>query len=153
MIDQNTKLLIVSPHPDDETLGCGGLIQKVKKAGGKVYIIIMTYGDEPQYGGFSECSTREKELEDVMKFLQVDGYEVLLPGDKYHLKLDSIPEKEILDLLEKKSQYSLNNLKPNLVAIPAPNSYNVDHRVTYQCCFTALRLRPHHLKGFSPYVI
>ncbi|MCJ8347660.1 PIG-L family deacetylase [bacterium] len=153
MINENTNLLIISPHPDDETLGCGGLIQKVKKAGGKVHILIMTYGDEPQYGGFSESATRESELEAVMKFFKIDGYEVLFPGDKYHLRLDTISEKEILDALEKKSKYSLNTLKPNMVAIPAPNSYNVDHRVTYQCCFTALRPRPHHLKGFSPIVI
>ncbi len=30
------------PHPDDETLGTGGLIQRVLKSGGKVHVVFMT---------------------------------------------------------------------------------------------------------------
>jgi len=71
------RLLILSPHPDDETLGCGGLIRRIKKAGGEVYVMIITYGDEAQYGGFSEKSTRLTELENVMSFLKVDDLPVL----------------------------------------------------------------------------
>ncbi len=38
-------LLIIAPHPDDETLGAGGLIQRVRAGGGAVRIIYMTSGD------------------------------------------------------------------------------------------------------------
>lgn len=152
MISKETKLLLISPHPDDETLGCGGLIRKVKKAGGQVFVQIMTYGDEAQYGGFSEKSVREQELSEVMNYLEVDDYEVFFPGEDYHLKLDSLPEKELLDMMEKNARLNLNQLKPTMVGIPAENSYNVDHRVTYQAAFTALRPRPHHLKSYTPIV-
>tara|TARA_Y100000589_G_scaffold8203_1_gene6977 strand:+ start:484 stop:1179 length:696 start_codon:yes stop_codon:yes gene_type:complete len=154
MIDfSNMRLLILSPHPDDETLGCGGLISKIKKAGGEVYVMIITYGDEAQYGGFSEKNTRLMELENVMGFLKVDDFEVLLAGEEYHLMLDQIPEKVLLDKIEKDARLNLNKLKPNVVALPASGSYNVDHIATYQAGFTALRPRPHNLKSFCPLVI
>jgi hypothetical protein len=40
-----TRLLVVAPHPDDETLGAGGLIQRVRHAGGAVKVVFMTNGD------------------------------------------------------------------------------------------------------------
>lgn len=154
MIDfQDMRLLILSPHPDDETLGCGGLIRRIKKAGGEVYVSIMTYGDEEQYGGFSEKGTRLSELESVMSFLEVDDFEVLLAGEKYHLMLDQVPEKLLLDKIEKESRLNLNQLQPNAVALPLGSSYNVDHQATYKAGFTALRPRPHHLKAYCPLVL
>ena len=37
------NILIIAPHPDDETLGCGGTIFKHKKKGDNVYLAIMTF--------------------------------------------------------------------------------------------------------------
>ena len=34
----NNKILIIAPHPDDETLGCGGAILRHKKEGDKVEV-------------------------------------------------------------------------------------------------------------------
>ncbi len=44
-IDAKTSLLVVSPHPDDETLCCAGVIQRVRAAGGRVSIVWITSGD------------------------------------------------------------------------------------------------------------
>jgi LmbE family N-acetylglucosaminyl deacetylase len=44
-LDADTSLLVVSPHPDDETLCCGGLIQRVLRAGGRVSVLWITSGD------------------------------------------------------------------------------------------------------------
>ena len=41
---KNKRLLVISPHADDEVLGCGGLISKVKKEGGKVFVLIFNVG-------------------------------------------------------------------------------------------------------------
>jgi LmbE family N-acetylglucosaminyl deacetylase len=44
-IDSRTSLLVVAPHPDDETLCCAGVIQRVLHAGGRVSIVWLTSGD------------------------------------------------------------------------------------------------------------
>jgi LmbE family N-acetylglucosaminyl deacetylase len=44
-IDSATSLLVVSPHPDDETLCCAGVIQRVVHAGGRVAVVWITSGD------------------------------------------------------------------------------------------------------------
>ena len=49
-IDANTSLLVVSPHPDDETLCCAGLVQRVLAAGGTVNILWLTSGDGSALG-------------------------------------------------------------------------------------------------------
>jgi len=44
-IDSHTSLLVVSPHPDDETLCCAGVIRRVLAAGGHASIVWLTSGD------------------------------------------------------------------------------------------------------------
>jgi LmbE family N-acetylglucosaminyl deacetylase len=44
-IDAGTSLLVVAPHPDDETLCCAGAIRRVVEAGGRASIVWITSGD------------------------------------------------------------------------------------------------------------
>ncbi|HWU75940.1 MAG TPA: PIG-L family deacetylase [Rhodanobacter sp.] len=44
-VSSSTRLLVVAPHPDDETLATGLLIQQVRAAGGEVRIVLLTAGD------------------------------------------------------------------------------------------------------------
>ncbi len=39
------RVLIVSPHPDDETIGCAGLIQKLISEGKDVHVVMLTGGE------------------------------------------------------------------------------------------------------------
>ena len=39
------RVLFVSPHPDDETLAAGGILQDVLARGGEVYVVFLTSGD------------------------------------------------------------------------------------------------------------
>lgn len=43
-IQINGSTLIVSPHPDDEVIGCGGLISRLVEEGNSPYIVFMTGG-------------------------------------------------------------------------------------------------------------
>ena len=45
-----TVLLVVAPHPDDETLCCAGVIQRVLEAGGRASIVWVTSGDGSELG-------------------------------------------------------------------------------------------------------
>ena len=49
-IDSGTSLLVVAPHPDDESLCCAGLIQRVLHAGGQASVVWVTSGDAERLG-------------------------------------------------------------------------------------------------------
>jgi LmbE family N-acetylglucosaminyl deacetylase len=53
-IGHGERLLVVAPHPDDETIATGGLIQRVLENGGEVHIVLVTAGD-----GFVEAVAHE----------------------------------------------------------------------------------------------
>ena len=57
LLSHNTRLMVFSPHPDDETLGAGGLIQRVLRVGGAVKVVFMTSGD-----GFPEGVELEERI-------------------------------------------------------------------------------------------
>ena len=44
-VKRGERLLVLAPHPDDETLGAGGLIQRVLARGGTVRVVLVTAGD------------------------------------------------------------------------------------------------------------
>jgi len=53
-VPAGTRLLVVAPHPDDETLGAGGLMERVHETGGRVNVVYLTDGDGYPEGVRSE---------------------------------------------------------------------------------------------------
>ncbi|HZR81017.1 MAG TPA: PIG-L family deacetylase [Candidatus Binatia bacterium] len=53
-IGHGERLLVIAPHPDDETIGAAGLIQQVLGQGGTVRVLLLTAGD-----GYVEAVVRE----------------------------------------------------------------------------------------------
>jgi LmbE family N-acetylglucosaminyl deacetylase len=49
------RTLIVAPHPDDETIACGGLLSQLREERREVYVVVLTNGD-----GFPFEVAREK---------------------------------------------------------------------------------------------
>src|SRR5687767_6864064 len=47
------RVMVVAPHPDDETLGCGGTIAKHAAAGDQVEVLIITDGGASRARGLS----------------------------------------------------------------------------------------------------
>lgn len=46
VIDGATRLLVVAPHPDDESLAAGMLIQRTLAVGGRADVLLLTDGDD-----------------------------------------------------------------------------------------------------------
>src|SRR3990167_6618803 len=113
---KNQKLLVIAVHPDDEVLGCAGLINRVKSSGGKVYVLFMTVGNTQDFSksGSSTFRQRVSEIEKVAKFLKYDDYNIAFPGDYFHLKLDTVPQLELISAIES-GPFSINTLKPDII--------------------------------------
>lgn len=137
----NKKVLIISPHPDDEVFGCGGLIHRCQREGGQVYLLYLTVGTTKDFSkkGFSRKQERIAEIKKIAKFLRFAGYKIAFPGDNYHLQLDTLPQKKLIKEIESGSEISLEAIKPAMVIIPSINDYNQDHRAVNQAVVTATR--------------
>ena len=46
------RILVLAPHPDDEVLGCGGVIQRAKSMNIPVHVVFLTYGDFNEWSFF-----------------------------------------------------------------------------------------------------
>ena len=147
--------LVLAPHPDDEVFGCGGLIHRIKKSGGKVYVLYMAAGTTKDFSAKGESTAEERidEMEQVAREMQIDGYSLAMPGDQYHLQLDTVPLKEIIHLIERGSDISLEALKPDIVLLPPDSDYNQDHRVVNHAAMAALRPASAKHKSFQPIVL
>ena len=134
---KNERLLVIAPHADDEVLGCGGLISRVKDEGGKVFVLIFNVGSVSD----KKNSTQKwkQELDDAMKYLNVDKYETIFDKSDDNRYLDSKPLHQLIEIIESKSCVSIDKTKPTIVAIPTCFSHHQDHIRIFEACIAALR--------------
>jgi len=139
---EKERLLVIAPHADDETLGCFGLINKVKQNGGKVFVQILTMGGYSKIGyGRVKKETWKNEFNKVMKFLDVDGFDIAF-YDNNIKHLDTMAQADLIELVESKSNVSISKIKPTIVAIPTIFSTHQDHVQAYRITLSALRPHP-----------
>jgi LmbE family N-acetylglucosaminyl deacetylase len=81
-----TRLLVISPHPDDETLGCGGLIARVRGAGGQVRVVFLTNGDAFKVAAGREERKIRPTPEDLVEFGAERQREAMLAGIRLGLR-------------------------------------------------------------------
>ncbi len=154
------RILVISPHADDETYGCAGTIARVKDLGGEVFVSLISVGSLEHYASDDDGpamrrvtgETRLREFSEVMKLLKVDDWDVVYTDDAVHLALDAIPRKELVRLIERDSRLSIENVKPTLILIPA-FSYNQDHEALFRACVTATRPGVRSERHLVPYVL
>ncbi len=71
------RVLLVSPHPDDESIGCGGTLRRHVLAGDEVRLIFLTSGE---WGGWAEspeelARRREQEAATAAEILGISHVE------------------------------------------------------------------------------
>ncbi|MCX7748790.1 MAG: PIG-L family deacetylase [Clostridia bacterium] len=100
-------VMIVAPHPDDETLMFAGMIEHAKNAGKKVVVVIIANGDywgsrhyDAYYRGTHFGHMRICESVDALRYLGLN-VGLNLEADKDNVIFlgygDSIPEKTVYD--------------------------------------------------------
>jgi LmbE family N-acetylglucosaminyl deacetylase len=149
------RLLVIAPHADDETVGAGGLIARVKQAGGRAFVMVVSVGDLDHYDNRehpTKGSTRAAELANAMKTLKVDDFDILLPDEEMHLRLDSIPRRDLINLFEREGRLSIDKIEPTMLVLPAP-SFNQDHEAVYKAGLTATRPHLATMKPFQRIVL
>lgn len=118
------KMLIVAPHPDDEVIGCGGLIARLVAKGNPPQIIVMTGGE----GSHGKDCTNTAAIVNARRGLTRDALAILgVPTDNIH-ELDfkdggiseTSPEVEKLKEL-------IASFKPDSVLVPHWGEGWTDH--------------------------
>lgn len=127
--------VVIAPHPDDESLGCGGTIALLKKAGGAVKIIFvsdgsMSHPNSKKYPAPLLIQLREKEAVAAAEILGV-GKE-----DCYFMRLQDggVPDVKANNFSEAVAamQKILLLLNADTILLPWKNDPHRDHKATWQ---------------------
>jgi len=132
LTETKNKILIISPHPDDETLGCGGTILKHKDKGDEINWLIVTKMFEKHGWKKKEIFLRKKEIKNVSKqykFKKV--FELNLPASR----LDEINISKII----KKFVDIIKLSRPNTIYLPFSSDVHTDHQITYKAAKSCLK--------------
>jgi LmbE family N-acetylglucosaminyl deacetylase len=79
-LPQSQSLTVVSPHPDDETLGAGGLIYTCAELGYDITVILVTDGEKARPEMQDLAKRRCNEMRGAMMRLAPDGARIVRLG-------------------------------------------------------------------------
>jgi LmbE family N-acetylglucosaminyl deacetylase len=132
------KTLVIAAHPDDESLGCGGLIAKLAGQGEQVRVIFMAEGPSCRY---DKGPTEEMKPEiDYRNQCGIEAMAILKVND-YHFynfpcgRLDMEPIIELAKVIERE----ILDYKPTTILTHSRNDVNNDHKVTFRTVLQATR--------------
>lgn len=136
MMDGIKSLVVIAPHPDDETLGAGGTIARFSEAGVKVSVLIVSGHLPPLYPQEAFETTR-READAALKILGAHDWEFLqIPATKVH-------EAPVAEVTGKINAF-IKARAPEAVLLPFPDRH-IDHRVLFD--YSVVACRPVHDKA------
>jgi LmbE family N-acetylglucosaminyl deacetylase/glycosyltransferase involved in cell wall biosynthesis len=120
------RLLVLAPHPDDEVIGCGGLVALHLREGRKVHVVVATDGTQA-----GDAAQREAESRAALAVLGDATIEFL-----------GFRDRELSNArgLDDRLAAILRDWKPDLIAVPSPLEIHPDH-VTLSRAFCDLIAR------------
>ncbi len=138
-VSAQTRLLVVAPHPDDETIATGVLIQQVRAAGGEVHILLLTAGDNnpwPQRWLERRLRIRSADRLRWGRRRQAEITQALQKLDVPATAMETFgwPDLGVADILLQPGEAAVRALAaaisrfaPNVVALPALDDRHPDH--------------------------
>lgn len=130
-------ILVIAPHPDDEVLGCGGIIAKRVSEGHDVYVCVVTKGCKPLFP--------ESQVEQVRnECRQADAYlgvKETIFLDFPAVMLESVPRYELNEGIAG----VIRRIKPDEVYLPHRGDMQLDHKMTVDAAMVALRPKYEHV--------
>jgi N-acetylglucosamine malate deacetylase 1 len=119
-----TAVLVVAPHPDDETLGCGGTLLRHFDEGDEIHWLIMTTINEQ--AGFSQnrVESRKKEINDIAKKY---GFTSIHQCNFITTTLDMIAKNDLINEISG----TISRVKPEIVYVPFRNDAHSDHEIVF----------------------
>src|SRR5688572_17422308 len=127
------RVLVISPHPDDEAIGCGGTLRKhVVEDGAAVHVIFLTSGEKGGHGQAADQTPRlrERESSAAQRILGVQEIEFYREPDGGVRVYASVVKR----LAEK-----LRKWRPDVVYAPHDDEMHPDHRAAGRLVRAALK--------------
>ena len=132
------NILVLSAHPDDETLGCGGTLHRLHKEGHKIQLLTFTDGESSRGGN---KKNRNLLLDKVSDILGINKYSFSNFPDN---AMDSIPLLDLCKFIESEVQEF-----PDMIFTHFHNDLNIDHKLVAKATFTVFR--PQYGKSYELY--
>ena len=124
------RILVIAPHPDDETLGAGGPIAKFSEQGHKVTVLVVS-GHLPPYYRREDYEITLKEAKRAFDILGVaESCFLEIPATTVGEQPVSVVNGKIGDVIK--------DIKPQIVLCPFPDRH-IDHRVVFESVMVATR--------------
>lgn len=128
------NVLVVAPHPDDETLGCGGSILKHLANGDIVYWLIVTNAFPDKFYNWSidMISKRQEEIDTVAKFYGLkETFKLNFPTTE----LDKIPMYKLVSSISD----VIKEIHPEVIYLPNRSDVHTDHQITFKACYSSTK--------------
>ncbi len=115
------RVLVFAPHPDDETLGVGGMLAGLAEMGARVKLVVVTEGERGDPARRFQAPTarvRQEELRQALAILGIDE----------HVQW-KLPDGECVDdaSLRGRIQAEIHAGRPDWLLVPSPLEIHRDH--------------------------
>ena len=124
------RILVIAPHPDDETLGAGGTIAKLSEGGGEVFVLVVS-GHLPPLYTREDYEVTVREANRAFSLLGVAKSRFLeIPA--------TMVGEQTVGVLNGKIAGMIKEIQPHIVLCPFPDRH-IDHRVVFESVMVATR--------------
>jgi LmbE family N-acetylglucosaminyl deacetylase len=123
-VEQGGPILVVAPHPDDETIGAGGLLLRAAAARRPIYWLIVTSMRPEDGWPVDRIIRREAEIDAVAKDYGFTGVHRLgLPTTR----LDTLPLGDVVAAIGA----IVRQVQPQILLLPHRGDAHSDHQVVH----------------------